>query len=46
MAALHEEVRVLVQACGYLIADDYSGEQPAVPDPVHRLCFQQVGGWV
>lgn len=27
------------QACGYLLADDYVGEQPAIPDPIHRLCF-------
>lgn len=29
------------KACGHLLADDYSGEQPAIPDPIHRLCFQQ-----
>ena len=40
MAALMEEVRVLVQALGYLIADDFSGEQPAIPEAIHRLCFQ------
>lgn len=40
VAALMEEVRVLVQGLGFLIADDFSGEQPAIPESIHRLCFQ------
>ena len=40
IAALMEEVRVLVQALGFLIADAFSGEQPAIPESIHRLCFQ------
>lgn len=38
-----EEVRVLVLACGHLLADDFEGESPAIPEPLHHLCFQQPG---
>ena len=26
-------------ALGHLLADDFEGEQPAVPEAIHRLCF-------
>lgn len=43
VAAMMEEVRVLVLACGHLLADDFEGESPAIPEPLHHLCFQQPG---
>lgn len=39
VAALMEEVRVLVLALGHLLADDFDGESPAIPDTLHHLCF-------
>jgi len=39
VVALLEEARVLVQAWGHLIADNMHGEQPAIPEAIHRLCF-------